>query len=363
MGAAELDWLSGSLRDYAKVGCTAILVRPSQLDFDADSTPLTNLIEKAKNTGMRTIVRVSGGGEFINGVFTESPSAFRYFEKGPEKTLERARFALQHGADGIDLGFLIAPEMDPSHESSLNQLDSLVKAIHKFAYNHHPGSIVGGFALIQPESTYQHYLDSYLFHHLRDNRLLDVAWDAKSIRDRITRTLDSRNELGQVSVWRTSSTFTDTVPQEMTKAWYQHDSGRRRRALTMLAMALPGVVYFRGNRILDLPWLLAEPSVKAMTADDIAHYRTMMTAAARLRLARGLGVGSLAWVEGAPWANRDVMVQVGTHTLTVLNTSDEVITVPSGMRPLLSSEHLVLDHTDPDSQLVRPGECAWFDAP
>ena len=111
---------------------------------------------------------------------------------------------------------------------------------------------------------------------------------------------------------------------------------------------------------MDLPWLADDSSLHLLDDTQISHYRELMTRAHRVRAQRRMAVGSLAWVTGVPWADSNVFVQVGSHTVTVLNTSTHDVTVPMEMTPLLSSERLKLDPDEADSYRVTPGECAWF---
>ncbi|MBV7363895.1 hypothetical protein KRX54_05575 [Actinomycetaceae bacterium TAE3-ERU4] len=361
LGSGELSWITNNVHSFARAGCNAIVFRPAKLDFISYPLALKQLIQAANRSGLKTIIRLSG--------LTENPcqpftSSFVGYEEDPQRTLQRAKVALRLGATGIDLGLLpqIPCQSSPSVLDSkyLNdEVSTHVRALHRICYEQTSSSFISAFALGSEKENFDKYLDNYLYHHLRDETLLETPWEAKAIRERIERALERRDELGHVCAWRASSSITELKQAPHPGAWFEENSTVRRAGLTLLSLALPGAVYIRANRLVELPWLKNEKEYSQISSHERQAAGNRLIQAQRLRANRQIGIGSLAWIGGLEWASPDLFVQVGANTMTVLNTTENEVLVPTEMKVLLTS-HTGITHDSADANLLLPGECGWF---
>jgi alpha-glucosidase len=85
-------------------------------------------------------------------------------------------------------------------------------------------------------------------------------------------------------------------------------------------------------------------------------YRTAL----ELRSSRALGTGSLAWVDG--YAD-DVVAFVNGRTLVVANLGDSPVTLPSDVRPLVSSAAGGVEPDDAGALVVPPDVTVWAQLP
>jgi alpha-glucosidase len=79
-----------------------------------------------------------------------------------------------------------------------------------------------------------------------------------------------------------------------------------------------------------------------------------------VRAERLMGTGSLAFVDGLPWAPPEVAVHICAGVMVVLNTSDAPVLVPAEHRLLLCSDASVAAAADEPTR-IDPDACAWFD--
>ncbi|WP_125899179.1 hypothetical protein [Boudabousia liubingyangii] len=392
LGVDELNWLSAQSLEFAKAGCDALIVRPAKLNLDEQGQVLADLIKHYRRAGTKVIVRLCGG---LSEIDLDPHGTFYDEECDQATTLKRAEQVFSMGAAGLDLGLLPpshvldehnqhhpwqpaedsdseesgtsdegAPQLSP-RELQCGRDDPfalLVRKLHKVAYNHSPGAIISAFAVDSNEPTFDRHLEYCLYHHLRDDTLLESPWEAQALRDRIGLALTRRDRLGHVAAWRASSSFTELTYASDPTAWFAQNAPVRRRALTLLSLSLPGAVYIRASRLLKLPWLEGLRTYAIMSEEDRRFARNATTRASLLRKSRSLGVGSLAWVSGLDWAGPEVFVQAGANTLTVLNTSDHPIEVPDSYLPLMTSREINPTEDD-DSHLLNPDECGWYAFP
>lgn len=357
LGLKEIAWLNNRCEELSAAGCNAMIIRPSNFDFAQQPQELARLIDRARDVGLRVIVRLCG----LSGS-TDLPfeGGFKNFERDPEHSLQRAEVALECGAVGLDLGMLPA-DLDQASDNGQTGSDAahFARACHRLCYEHLGTSLVSAFALGAGQPQFEGYMQNFLYQHLRDETLLESPWSAQALRDRISSTLELRDKYGHVACWRASSSVTELAKAPAKGAWFEQNAPVRRAGLSILSLALPGAANVRASRLMRLPWISSMSKFYHMTPEDHERARVTLTRAQQIRTSRNLGTGSLAWITGLDWAGPDLFVHVGANTMVVLNTTEDAVRVPRLMQPLVTSASAM--PTDDDAgRTLQPGECGWF---
>lgn len=363
----ELTEVEDIVLDIARVGFTAILVRPARSDIITDGTTLERFVTRVHNAGLKVIVRLSGstlpggcGGTFID------------LEDGVTTLVLRTRAALKTGADGIDLGRIddtcgspVSP--DPVRRARhAERFSQLVRILQAELADFDAQPILAAEASTTDEDAFHRHLEEEWFHHLRDDSLTTCPWDADLLRGRIRRALEERDRLGHVAAWHASGRALngrDDAP--VGGSWEVGASPDRRAAMALYELSVPGAVYVPFEHLAGRLHPTGDGRAhRTWAADQRASLeaRTLGTAL-RLRNERAMGSGSFAFVDHLDWTHPGVEVHVCAGTMVVLNTSDTAVEVPAEHRFLVSSHvtDQVSAHPAGVPRSVPPETCAWFD--
>lgn len=343
--------------DFARVGFTAVAVRPAHADIAVDGSRLASFIERVHRTGVKVIVRLSGAR-----VPGSSEGAFVNFEQDVSSLVVRTRAALKAGADGIDLG--IIREDDQSGDDQAQRFTQLIHILQAELADFDRMPILAAESSITTPHALSRHLEEDWFHHLRDDALVTCPWDINQLRARIERTLSKRSNLGHVSAWQWSHCPTDNRPVSPVPAsWEEGASQWRRNAMALVALSLPGAAYTPFDRLAGRRNFEASggPHVEWESSDNARLERDMLTRALRIRVERSMGSGSLAYVDNLGWVDDGVGVHLCAGVMVVTNTSDSPVEVPAEHVLLLDSTGRVSDEPNQPT-VVGPDQCAWFEA-
>lgn len=364
IGSVGLDAARGILDHVHSLGFSVVLVRPSLVSVDGDLSSFRSFSERAHALGLRVIVRVSGALGPVTGPHAhEVNPIFVGHERGAEGLLERAAAFLAEGADGVDLGTIVPPEV--TDVTDLDRLSNYFALLQGLIAEHVDEGIIGAdVSADYPRTLYHHLQDDWL-HHLRDDALMLTRWDTGSLTRHITRSLDDHDRFGAPPVWRylPSYRLVEATNPGDGRRWFETDDetrGRRSLALQALILALPGAIYLRqGDEIClpdkdrpdhpqDLTRLVAE------RADDqeeqFGSPLATMRYATHVRREHDLATAPLAFVEGLEWCPPDVLTFLIRDVLVLVNTSEQGVLLPDQSQVLLSSAALGQE----DGRLVVP---------
>lgn len=343
--------------DFARVGFTAVAVRPAHADIAVDGSRLASFIERVHRTGVKVIVRLSGAR-----VPGSSEGAFVNFEQDVSSLVVRTRAALKAGADGIDLG--IIREDDQSGDDQAQRFTQLIHILQAELADFERMPILSAESSITTPHALSRHLEEDWFHHLRDDALVTCPWDITELHERIACTLSERSRLGHVAAWQWSHCVTDNRPVLPSPgSWEEGASQWRRNAMALVALSLPGAAYAPFDRLAGRRNFDAHDGahVEWEPSEDARREREMVSRALRIRVERSMGSGSLAYVNHLAWAHEGVGVHLCAGVMVVVNASDTPVEVPP--------EHaLLLDSTgrsggEPNQPtVVGPDQCAWFEA-
>jgi alpha-glucosidase len=367
---AEMAEVSGLLLDISRAGFSAILIRPARSDIALDGSALAGFTTRAHRAGLKVLVRLSGAR--VPGDPEDAGGAFTDLEDGVSTLVVRARAALKAGADGIDLG--IIDEGGPARdEADAGRFTHLVRILHAELADFDPMPILTAEALLGDEPAFRRHLEEDWFHHLRDDALVTAPWEAGALRRRVRSSLSERDRLGQVAAWHWSHTRVvhDSVhvPEG---SWEYGSSEARRTAMALYSLTLPGAAYVPfchlGGRTHALPCASSAPGAREAdryhrtwgASPQAAGEARLLARATRVRAERLMGTGSLAFVDGLPWAPPEVAVHICAGVMVVLNTSDAPVLVPAEHRLLLCSDASAAAAADEPTR-IGPDACAWFD--
>ena len=192
------------------------------------------------------------------------------------------RFWLDRGVDGfrIDVAHGMAkpyglPNVDPRVELGAgvmhdNALDPRfdndgVHEIHRMirkVIDEYPGRMAVGEIWVKDDERYARYLRPDELHLGFSFRLLEAAFDADAVRSAIEHGLSAVRAVGAPATWTLSN---HDVPRHVTRYGGGAIGARRARAMTLVELALPGVVYLYNGEELGLPdvelpeWALQDP--------------------------------------------------------------------------------------------------------
>lgn len=342
----------------ARMGFTALLFRPAHLDLEADTTVLESLITAAHRVGLKVIVRVCGG-EYRDWQPQESFSAFYGLEQDSATTLRRARIALRCGADGIDLGRIEdtpGAADEAQRAANFTQLTrDLLAELAEYSEDH----ILGASATVAYSEAFRRHLEEEWLHHLCDDRLQKVAFDASQIERQIREHLQVHAEQGSVCAWRASllrSNDSLDVENFFTGSWEDKADEARRSAMRMQVAALPGAIYlpfgFSGGHF-EFEGANARP-YPPQSETDLARVQHT-TLVLRMRAQYQLANCAFGVVNNLPWANKNCLVLTAGPLMVVLNTGEESVFVPGEHELLVRSETTRVEDS-PAAKFIFQGE-------
>lgn len=357
----------------ASLGFTALLLRPSLMDARNDLDPFRELVGRAHGAGVRIVVRVSGALGPVTGPHAHDDDRIVVgAEREGEGIVERAEAFLSAGADGIDLGTIIPPEV--AERTDLARLTEYFSILHGLIAGYTDDGMIGADVSADYPRTLHHHLQEDWLHHLRDDALILARWDAESMTAHLTRSLDDHDRFGAPPVWRFLPSYRlceATDPGDGLN-WFAVDDGRRRQratALQALALALPGSVYLRQGDEVGLPDsdkptapLELAGLVNARAHDQGSLFGSPLATvrhATHVRRERRLAAAPLAFVTGLDWCPPRTLTLLARDVLVMVNTTDEPVILPQGADVLLSSQGL----EQAEGRLMVPTmTTAWLDA-
>ena len=374
LGAHGLDNLHGVLDHALTLGAAVVLVRPSLLSTDTELESFRAFTDRAHELGLKVVARISGALGPVTGAHVpqDNPVVVGLEQEG-DGLLERAAAFLSAGADGIDLGTVVPPEV--TDKTDLDRLSEYFAILQALVAEHaEEGTIGADISADYPETLRHHFQDDWL-HHLRDDRLTLVRWDAESLTRHITESLDEHDRFGAPPVWR----YLPNVRLQRTsdpgdgRRWFEVADDRlhhrRAMALQALMLALPGSVYLRQGDEMGLldrdkptdPVDLARAVDEHCPPWDSPFGSPLATVrhASRMRREHALATAPLAFVRGLGWWPDDVLALLARDVLVLVNTSDRPLGLPERAEVLLSSASL---NQEDGRIVVPPTTTVWINA-
>ncbi|MBM6978359.1 MAG: glycosidase [Actinomyces succiniciruminis] len=371
LGAEQLGDLGNVCEHVVSLGFGAILIRPSRLATSTDISEFRRFAERAHEQGLRVIVRISGALGPVTGPHAHEANPILVGEeRGFEGLVERAGCFLAAGADGVDLGTIIPPEV--WDQSDLQRLSDYFTLMQSLLAQHVPDGTLGADVSASYPDALRHHLQDDWLHHLRDDRLMLSRWDPQSLTDAITHSLREHDRFGAAPVWRFLPGYrlVDQANPGDGSRWFETAPGpelrRRALALQALVLALPGSVYLRQGDEIGLsdadkptdPLALAE-LVQAQAASQGTQFGSPLATvrhATYVRHEHHLAVAPFAFVQGLDWSPRDVLTALTRDVLVLVNTSSRALLLPEHAEVLLSSAQL---GQDGDNLIVPPTTTVW----
>lgn len=363
-GPGDLLELVGLIPAIRRMGFDGILLRLSVQDIAPQTRYIVRLVKAVHAADMRVIVRVSP--DLVTVPPLDSPPLVELHDD-PVTLVERTRFLLEAGVDGVDLGMIDDDPDSPNPDERATQFTKTVNQQLAELASVDSTAILTAEASTANQQFFNHHLQEDWFHHLRDDSLFQSPWNAQELCRRIGATYASRTPLGQTVAWRPALTpkRENATYQRVVEpgSWSDHASPQRVNAFTTFVSSLPGALY--------LPFIYAggeigttggdNPGVRlSLSQEPSSRYQhDLTTRMLTLRQQKGLSHANLAFVEGLEWAGPNVAVHLSGHTLVVLNASDENVIVPAEHLPLLYSDGFLL--TENGNTVLQPDTCAWFD--
>ncbi|MDO4900073.1 glycosidase [Actinomyces sp.] len=374
LGAAQLDDLRSVCEHVVSLGFGAILLRPSRLSANSDMAAFRRFAEHTHELGLRVIVRISGALGPVTGASAHNDNPIVVGqERDYDGLVERAGSFLAAGADGVDLGTIVPPEI--WDESDLERLSEYFTAVQSLLAEYVPeGTLGADVSASYPDALLHHLQDDWL-HHLRDDRLMLSRWDQGSLTSAITDSLAEHDRFGAPPVWRLLPSYrlAGSVRPGDGRRWFESVSEdevlRRALALQALVLALPGAVYLRQGDEVGLadaarpadPVALAE-IVNDRAASQGSQFGSPLATvrhASYVRHEHNLAAAPFAFVKGLDWCPRDVLVVLTRDVLVLVNTSPRALMLPEHADVLLSSAAL---EQEGGSLIVPPTTTVWATA-
>ncbi|GAA4432766.1 hypothetical protein GCM10023169_38890 [Georgenia halophila] len=320
--------MSAEISHVARLGATAVEIRVPEADPDEPgvSETVDKLIHRVHQRSLRFIVSLAG----LPG----------------DVALERGRSWLDRGVDGLDLGVLDgdAPIDD-------------VRALHALAAEREV-VLTAAASAARPEALAEHLHEHWL-HVTRDDRLGIAAWDAAELRASISDAYLQRAAVGAPAGWMLTELGADPWGLGADAA-----SRRRRRAATLIMLALPGTVYLHQGEAVGVTPRPDDPAGSIGEVAEVAaeqrgtpgspfeQYRDAL----RLRSELRLGTGPLAWIDDAP--SPDTLALLTRDLMVLANLGQESVVVPSDREVLHASDELPPPHDD--RLLLPPDTTVWL---
>ncbi|MDD9207395.1 hypothetical protein PU560_13100 [Georgenia sp. 10Sc9-8] len=338
LGGADLDAVVAGARYASRLGAHALLIHPGTSPADAPEAAAT-LLRRTDRLGLRLLVSVPDG----------------------QDRLAVLRHWLEVGAEGVDVGVVPAP--DPRAAGRVEDLGAVQALI---AAETEDGILAAATSAEDPDALLAR-LQEVWPHHLRDDRLVRTPWSAPALRRTITEAYAQRDPLGAPMVWALHDPVHadgQAVPEPAPLP--EH----RIRALTLLALALPGAVHLRQGEQVGLTDGAASAGPGAADRADKVRGRVaeqagrpgstyeMFRLALRLRSELGLSTGPLGWVSGLHQAAAETTVAfVNRQVLVLLNTGEHTVHLPPTAEVLHASTALL--PAPSGGVAVPPSACVW----
>ena len=248
LGAQDLIGLHGVLDHVRSIGFNTVLLRPSLVDVPDQAPAVAAFAAAAHERGLHLLLRVSGALGPVTGPHAgEDHRIVIGRERADEGLLTRAEAFLAAGADGVDLGTIIPPEVDEA--TDLDRLTEYFHRLHGLVATYTDEGVIGADVSADYPETWRHHFQEDWLHHLRDDTLMLVRWNADSMTRHLTRSLDQHDRFGAPPVWRflPSHTLGSSTDPGDGRRWFTQPEVREQRAqaLQTLLLALPGSVYLR----------------------------------------------------------------------------------------------------------------------
>ncbi|MDO4792322.1 MAG: hypothetical protein Q3999_07565 [Buchananella hordeovulneris] len=368
-----LESTYASIMQAARLGFQAVRFRPSHIDpcVEEDAALVKRVIDRAHQVGLRAIVQVSGANRPAPASPEQGPipTPIRRKEVDGLPLVDRAAAFLELGADGIDLGLIVEPELTGA-EGEAGLLTEVVHKLESLVSLQGEETTVGATASAQFPDSYVRHLNEDWMHHLRDDRLQLSPWTAAGLRDAITTTAAERTKLGHTNAWLPNVRFAlgAFAPLQLS-AWFNEPEhiARRAQAINLLALMLPGAVYIQqGDEVAYTHFeelATAQDTLDAIAALLVEQRRqasspyTVMRTALRVRAERRLGTGPLAVVEGASWQTERCLALQNRDVMAVTNLGMEPLEVPHAWQVLVSS---VPCEETAGSVVIPPQATTWL---
>ncbi|MDO5729941.1 MAG: hypothetical protein Q4P71_10015 [Actinomycetaceae bacterium] len=373
--------LSECMFPIARAGFTAVAFRPALIDLSSSTDALARVIDEAHRVGLKVLVRLSGA-DHRPWEPNEPWTAFYGEEENTVHMVVRARAALKAGADGIDMGLIEDAPEDPLAAEKHERFSALARLLQAELLDFSPDHILGSEARVENEQSYSRHLKEEWFHHLRDNRLQKVPFDARALETEIAASLYERDRLGSVPAWKATRARlvgTPGVANNYSGSWEDGASPLRRSAMRLVVAALPGTIYlpfgFSGGHV-EFEGTAVRPQPAQTDSERMRVRHT--TLALRIRAENQLATGSFAFVSGLEWQKKGVSVAMSGGIMAVLNTTDEWIDVSPdnqllvrsdsvqaedlpATRALFEGQSLCYSQSDRERQnRMAPETTAWF---
>lgn len=361
--------------DLARLGFRAVSISPAsqELAWDEDAA-LATFVARMHRVGLKVVVRLAGP------ILPPSAGDSLDLNEGVTTLVGRFRACIAAGVDGIDLGLITPPVSAHTDTSSQNapwdaaRFSRLIRILLAELGNHDNAPVLLGESSARTPEELSPQLRENAFHLLRDACMECAPWDAHTLYDIIASSYRVRDWADRANAWTWSRMHHAHDPLSLpllshpssdffcNGSWEQGAPSARRDAMGLFALSLPGSAHVPlldvgGDVLVD-----ADTHVHRVWADRPSRQRRheLVGLVLRTRAQRSMGAGSLATVDGLPWAHEGVGVHIASGVLVVLNTSDRVTYVPTENRLLVSSTG---DEAIPGRPFpVPPESCAWFES-
>lgn len=352
-GDPNLEATFASVAHAARLGVQAISFRPSHLDptDKKDAQAIQRVIDRAHQMGLKAFVQVSGASHPAPASRQQGPVPSPIVGKEVDgfPLVDRAEAFLALGADGIELGLIVEPELT-GQQAEAELLTAVVEKLKELRTRNGEKVILAATASAQFPSSLSRHLHQDWMHHLRDDRLQLSPWTGEGLVGAITSSVRERAKLDHPSAWIPNVNFSYSAfgPLEV-ESWFNEPthSARRAQAVNLLALSLPGAIYLhQGDEVARSQ--VEDPADSHELLDSIAGqlieqrqtdctpYSTMRRAL-RVRAERRLGTGTLAVVTGAPWQGPHCIALQNRDVMAVTNLSEESIEIPHDWEVLVCS--------------------------
>ena len=145
----------------ASLSFTVLLLRPSLMDARNDLDTFRELVGRAHGAGIRIVVRVSGALGPVTGPHAHDDDRIVVgAEREGEGIVERAEAFLSAGADGIDLGTIIPPEV--TERTDLARLTEYFSILHGLIAGYTDDGMIGADVSADYPRTLHHHLQEDL---------------------------------------------------------------------------------------------------------------------------------------------------------------------------------------------------------
>ncbi|MDO5673051.1 MAG: hypothetical protein Q4G30_09400 [Actinomycetaceae bacterium] len=340
LGELQENWA------YAhRLGADAVLFRPSYLDFDSpsDLNALKDAIKRAKDLGLRTVIRLRGATQPQFGPRPEPPRQGQGLEGDADQVLRRGLTAIDSGADLLDLGmFLEYSATNPYPD--FEQYTKLLRDLEAGAVMRQRETPLAMAASHAYPGSMKWHLEEDWAHLLRDDRLVTTPFASDEISTRLTASCKEHENHGQASGWMVSPPYNRRPYRDegLVETWAWNPSAARTLAMTYMAAALPGALFLRQGDELGI-----EESDRDACLEMATQISELITTTHRsafesfthllaLRKEAQIGIKAFSLVE-APAVAPQVLTLLSGSIFVAMNTGNQPFTLPEEYVPIHSS--------------------------